>query len=112
MSLPDSTFPHLNAENVKKVKTLKVAELLGWTRGRGTKNKSGYSEITNTAKAAVGALKLINEGYHKREDFAGLGTTAVMQLVQKGNALINQAKAIAEKEKLSEQQLEKQSEQG
>jgi ParB family chromosome partitioning protein len=100
-------FTHLSVYDVKKIE---VAKLLGWVRKQTALKGEDNFQIDNTAKATSGALELINKGYHKREDFVGLSTTAVMQLVTKGNALINQAEKIAKAEKLSEEQLEKQKE--
>jgi hypothetical protein len=54
---------HLSATNVR---TMEIAELLGWVRKR-TENGDERIQLNNTAKAASGTLNLINEGYHTQK---------------------------------------------
>jgi hypothetical protein len=82
---------------------VKVAELLGWTEIRDGKN----IQLSNTARATNGALKLIKAGYHTHADFDGLHMTAVRHLVDRAQSLIKQSTEVAKSQNHKPEVLEK-----
>jgi ParB/RepB/Spo0J family partition protein len=93
---------HLSATNAKAID---IAKFLGWARKR-AENLDERTQLNNTAKATSGALKLINAGHLTRADFEGLGTTAVMHLVQKGSALLRETDQFAKENPVAIELLE------